>query len=118
MLLMPGKGLDIFSAIEHALHISFDFYVMEASYRELESLTTTAKKGSDKFNAKLGFIMAKQKGLKTISSPTDHVDDAIIEQITADDYVATLDKKLQKRIQKKGAKIIVVKNKNQVEVKE
>lgn len=117
MLLMPGKGLDVFSAIENALDISFQFYTMQGSYDELEKLVSSSKKGSDKFNAKLGYIMAKQKGLKTIDSPLDHVDDAIVEQATSQDYVATMDKKLQKRIRDKGAKLIVVKNRNQVEIK-
>ncbi|MCA9478254.1 MAG: DUF188 domain-containing protein, partial [Nanoarchaeota archaeon] len=84
---------------------------------ELEKLSTSTKKGSDKFNAKLGYILAKQKGLKTLSSSLSHVDDAIVEIITADDYVATLDKALQKRVLEKGAKVIAVKNRNQVIVK-
>lgn len=118
MLLMPGKGLDIFSAIEREVPFSFEFYVMDATYTELEKIMEGTKKGSDKFNAKLGLIMAKQRGLKTLLSPIDHVDDAIIEQITVDDYVATLDKKLQKRILDKGAKLIVMHGKNQVMIKE
>lgn len=117
MLLQPGKGVDIFSAIEQGVDFAFSFCVMENTFKELESLVNKTKKGSDKFNAKLGYIMAKQKGLKTISSTKNHVDDAIIEVITTDDYVATLDKKLQKRVLEKGAKIIVVKGKNQIVVK-
>ena len=117
MLLMPGKGLDVFSIIESTLHESFEFCVMARTFDELKTLSTSTKKGSDKFNAKLGYILAKQKGLKTLSSSLNHVDDAIIDVVTANDYVATLDKRLQKRVHEKGAKFIAVRNRNQVIIK-
>lgn len=118
MLLMPGKGIDVISIIEEKVNFPFTFCVMARTYEELENLMQKAKKGSDKLNAKLGYLLAKQKSLKTLYSSLHHVDDAIIDTITKNDYVATLDKALQKRVIEKGAKVIAVRNRSQVIIHE
>ena len=108
-LLLPGsKAVDVFSEIEHALSESFSFYVIDKTYDELQNLTTSAKKGADKFNAKLGFILGKQKGLKTLRSSQKVVDDAIVAHTDGSTYVATLDKDLQKRVREAGGKILTL----------
>ncbi|MCF7798269.1 hypothetical protein K9M74_00025 [Candidatus Woesearchaeota archaeon] len=116
-LLLPGsEGIDIYTEIDRLVTESYELCVMENSYRELQHIMDgqTKAKGKDKFNAKLGFIMAKQKGLKSLacSSKEPLVDDNIVRIANEKTYVATLDKGLQKRLQKKQAKIITVRQKN------
>jgi rRNA-processing protein FCF1 len=66
--------------------------------------------GSDKFNAKLGYILAKQKGLKILKSSqnTYYVDDELVALAGVGIYIATLDKGLQKRLIEAGSQIITV----------
>lgn len=114
-LMLPGsKGLDIFTEIQRLMNEPYDLYVLTATFTELENIakgnTATKTKGADKFNAKLAFVMAKQKGLKTLRSSSKNtlVDDQIIDLANEQTYVATLDKGLQKRLEKKQAHIITV----------
>lgn len=118
-LLLPGsQGLDIYTEIDRLLLVPYTFFVMENSYKELQNIIEgkTKAKGKDKFNAKLGFILAKQKGLKTLacSSKEPLVDDNIVRIANEKTYVATLDKGLQKRLREKQAKIITVRQKNRL----
>ena len=115
-LLLPGsQGLDIFSEIPHLIDGTLQLCVVESTLWELqniaEGLASSKTKGSDKFNAKLGLILAKQKGLKVLktSQITNYADEAILEFAKEGIYVATLDKELQKKVKAKGGKIIAVK---------
>lgn len=86
----------------------------------MDGLAKGKIKGSDKFNAKLGFILAKQKGLKVLKSSqiTNYADKAIEEILSEGVYVATLDKELQKKVKQKGGKVIAVKQKKVLYVQE
>ncbi len=122
LLLPSSQGIDIYSEINRVLTVPYELCVLENTYRELQHIIDgkTKAKGDDKFNAKLGFIMAKQKGLKILacSSKEPLVDDNIVRVANEKTFVATLDKELQKRLQKKGAKIITVRQKNHLIVLE
>lgn len=115
-LLLPGsQGVDIFTEIHRLLDDSIQLCVVEATMWELQNiidgLAKGKTKGSDKFNAKLGLVLAKQKGLKVLKSSqiTSFADQAILDFVDEDVYVATLDKELQKKVRSNGGKIIAVK---------
>ena len=114
ILLLPGsRGFDVFTAIETLMQEPFQLCVIDQSYRELKAIAdgkTKKNKGKDKFNAKLGIILAKQKGLKSISSSRKPslVDDQLVALAKPGVYIVTLDKTLQKRVLKKGAKVITM----------
>ena len=116
LMLLGSQGLDIFTAVSDLLEEPYELCVLDATLRELRNIFEgkTKAKGADKFNAKLGYILAKQKGLKTVRSSTAHVDDALVTVANENTYVATLDKTLQGRLKEQGATIIYVKGKNQL----
>jgi len=116
-LLIPGKyGVDIFSEIHRILDEPHEIYILDKSLNELEHLITKLGKKKEGFNAKLGFIMAKQKGLKTLSSSSEHyVDDELLEQVQKNPrgiIVATEDKELKRKILAASGRIIELKQKS------
>lgn len=112
ILLLPGQiGVDVFTEIDKAMHDSYEFCVLKGTLIELENIKegkTRLNKKSDKFNAKLGIIMVKQKDLKILKQSLKLVDDAIVELSNSDVYVATQDRALQKRVEEKGAKLLLL----------
>lgn len=125
ILLLPGRqGFDIFTALTHAINEPFEMCIVSKTFLELkriiEGQAKTKKhiKGDDKFNAKLGFILAKQQGLKTLScsKAASSADECILSHAKEGVYVATLDKQLQQRVKKKGAKVISVRQGNRFQV--
>ena len=121
ILLLPGQiGLDIFTEIDKTMTGPYELYIINNSLKELRSIMdgeTKLKKKSDKFNAKLGFIMVKQKGLKTLPDSSNLVDNTIVDISNSDVYVVTQDKELQKRVEEKGAKLLLLRQQKYFVVK-
>ncbi|MGE0793373.1 MAG: PIN domain-containing protein [Candidatus Woesearchaeota archaeon] len=121
ILLLPGQiGIDIFTEIDKVMSESYEFYVLDGTLDELKNIMegkTNAKQKADKFNAKLGFLLIKQKGLKTLKDFSKSVDDDIVELSNSDVYVATQDKELQKRVEKRGAKLLLLRQQKYFVVK-
>lgn len=117
-MMLPGsQGLDIFTGVEKLLNEPYELCVLDATLRELRNITeghVKKAKGSAKFNAKLGFILSSQKGLKIVKSSFDYADDGLVALADEKTYVCTLDKDLQRRLKEKGAHIIIVKGKTQL----
>jgi len=121
MFLLPGQsGIDIFTQIDKAMSDSYEFCIIEDSFNELKKIIEgKPKKKKDKFNAKLGLIMAKQKDLKVLSnlSKEASVDDSIIHYSNKDTFIASLDKELQKKVTEKGAKLLLLRQQKYFVVK-
>jgi len=121
ILLLPGQsGIDIFAEINNAVTEPYELCWLEGTLQELTKIMegkTKLKHKSDKFNAKLGIIMGKQKGLKTISHSLKNVDDAIVDLSSSNIYIVTLDKELQKRVEEKGAKLLLLRQQKYFVVK-
>lgn len=121
ILLLPGQiGLDVFTEIDKTMSEPYEFYVIEKSLQELKDIMegkTNLKKKADKLNAKLGFLMVKQKGLKTLPDSSNLVDDTIVTLSNSDVYVVTQDKELQKRVEEKGAKLLLLRQQKYFVVK-
>lgn len=122
-LLLPGQGIDIFSAIEHTMYSPYTVYVVASTYAELkkimngeQTLDTSGKsktKGSEKFNAKLGFILAQQKKVRQLKDKEESVDDSLVAY-AADEhtYIFTLDRALKARIKAAGGKLLHLQGKS------
>lgn len=121
MLLIPGQiGVDIFTKIDEIITEPYEFCVINNTLNELKDIMegkTKAKHKSDKFNAKLGFLLVKQKRLKTLPDFSNLVDDTIVELSNSNVYVATQDKALQKRVEEKGAKLLLLRQQKYFVVK-
>ncbi len=112
LLLLGSKGLDVLTESLRIIPDAVLPVVLDKTIDELLKIAEgkTGAKGKDKFNAKLGFIFVKQKGLKVLkSSPKDNLaDDAIVRLSKEGDYVLTLDRALQKRLMKNNVRILSV----------
>ena len=121
-LLQLGKGVDIFSAIDQVMTEPYELCYIDKTLSELkdimDGLAKGRTKGADKFNAKLAFILVQQKNMKKLKSNSEYVDDAIVNYAEKGVYVATMDLALQKRVNEKGAKILITRQKTHVAIKE
>lgn len=114
MLLLPGsQGIDIITEIKNIMNEPIQIQVTQATKFELKQIIEKKGKSKDGFNAKLGYIMIEQQGLKVISGSLGdgYADQVITGLVKPGTVVATLDKALQKELQEVGARIITIKNK-------
>lgn len=112
-ILLTGKGIDVFSEVQRIMQFPHTLAVLSGTLEELEKIRQDpAQKGDDKFCAKLGIVLIKQKGLKIIkSSSNELVDDVLVSLANDDTYIVTQDKALQERIRDKKGHIIALKQK-------
>ncbi|MBD3209624.1 DUF188 domain-containing protein [Candidatus Woesearchaeota archaeon] len=104
-LLLPGKGIDIFSLLHDVMQEPYKLCTYQGVLEELQTLMIGQKK--DAFNAKLGYILAKQKPLKILtSSSATHVDDDIVKKTGKNDVVVTQDRTLTRRLREKGVRVL------------
>ncbi|MCF7871453.1 hypothetical protein K9L97_00280 [Candidatus Woesearchaeota archaeon] len=113
-LLLPGEfGVDIFTEIKRISTEPIEICILDKTMQELKLMIETKGQKKEGFNAKLGYIMTKQKNLKTLtSSKHNYADDALVEIVSKNPkktIIATQDKELQKRIQNKKGRIITLK---------
>ncbi|MGM5481491.1 MAG: PIN domain-containing protein [Nanobdellota archaeon] len=129
ILLLPGQsGIDIFTEIDRIADFPYVFCTTEDVYEELLAIskgqtirrrlfahrkTKKSAKGADKQSAKLGYILGKQKDLKTISrsSKQRSADETILSVADKDSMVATLDKELQDKLRANGVPVITLRQK-------
>ncbi|MBN1275700.1 hypothetical protein JXA12_05425 [Candidatus Woesearchaeota archaeon] len=105
VLLLPGKGIDVFTLLHRAMEEPYRLCTYEGVIKELETIMKGEKKQS--FDAKLGYILAKQKALKTLASSSGaHIDDVFVAKTGTRDIVATQDKELTKRLKEKGVRVL------------
>lgn len=105
-LMLPGQlGVDVFTEIPKFLDEPHMLCSYQTVLDELEKLTKG--KSKDAFNAKLGFIMAKQKALKMLKGSSElHVDDFIVKNTSKKMIVVTQDKGLIERLKKNGVRCL------------
>jgi rRNA-processing protein FCF1 len=121
LLLLGSKGIDVYAEANRLVMEPVESCVVDTTLTELKNIIEglTGANGKDKFNAKLGYIFVKQKGLKVVRSSSEDrlVDDTLARIADEHTYVVTLDKGLQKRLKEKRAKIITVRQ-NRLELKQ
>jgi len=106
ILLLPGQiALDVFTEIPKVLNEPHVLCTYQVVLDELQKLME--KKTKDAFNAKLGFVMSKQKALKILKGSSEmHVDDFIVKNTGQKSIVVTQDKKLIERLKKMGVRCL------------
>jgi rRNA-processing protein FCF1 len=113
-LLIPGTmRVDIFSGIESALPKKAVMFIVKKTVDELDHIVKNPHaKLSDRNAAKLALVLIKQKSLKMVgSSAKGSVDEIILEKAGRDEFVATQDKELKKRLREKGVGVLVLREK-------
>ncbi|MCF7865961.1 hypothetical protein K9L67_02120 [Candidatus Woesearchaeota archaeon] len=121
-LIIPGElGIDIFSEIDRLMIEPYEICVLKESIKELETIINKHGQRKEGFNAKLGFLLAKQKNLKTLSGSKDKYVDEILVEIAKKQpektIIATQDKELQDRIIRKSARVIILRQKKYLEMR-
>lgn len=121
-LLVPGElGIDIFSEIDRLLSEPYEICVLKQSIEELQTIINKHGQRKEGFNAKLGYIMTKQKDLKILSgSKKEYVDDTLVQiaqKQPEKTIIATQDKELQGRIQRKSGRVIILRQKKYLELR-
>jgi uncharacterized protein len=123
MLLVPGQfKVDIFTELDRIMDEQYEIIILQGSLDELKKISETAS-GADKQAAKLAQLLVEHqrkrdftasttsncKGLKIVAgSKGKYVDDAIVE-IAEDEFVATNDSALKRRLLEIGVRVIYLK---------
>ncbi|MBI2144280.1 nucleotide-binding protein [Candidatus Woesearchaeota archaeon] len=122
--LIPAQfGVDIFSELERICGFNYEAAVLGQSVAELEKLLadkcTSAK---DRRAARLGLQLIKAKGVKVIKRKVfKSADKAIFELASAGKngiVVATLDKKLRDLLRAEGIAVVVLRQKQYLQLQQ
>jgi hypothetical protein len=110
-LLVPGQfKVDIFSEIRRICDFAYKLYIVDRSIDELNKLADG--KSKDARAAKLGLSLMRAKHVSVIKTAGEgHVDDLIVAAVKKGDIAATQDINLKKRVKRKGARIITMRQK-------
>jgi rRNA-processing protein FCF1 len=102
--------VDIFSETRRICDFSYKLYIIDKGIDELKNLADG--KSKDARAAKLGLSLMKAKHVSIIkTSGEGHVDDLIVSAVKKGDVVATQDINLKRRVKRKGARIITMRQK-------
>ncbi|MFH1073146.1 MAG: hypothetical protein V1743_07000 [Nanoarchaeota archaeon] len=117
-LLIPGMfKIDIFTEINSMVNVPHEIWIVAQTSAELEKIITGKGKKDEILAAKLALVFIKQQSLKIArSSKRESADDAILDLARKDDFVATQDKELKKKLNSKGVKIIVLRQKTHLSI--
>ena len=111
-LLIPFKfKVDIITEIERLVGKP-DYIIISGTKSELAHIEQTGN-GEDKMAARFGFEVLKRIPYRELAGLS--VDDAIVDMSGPETAVCTMDKELRDRLIKKGAKIIVMRQKNRLD---
>lgn len=113
-LMIPFQfNVDIFSEIERLLDFSYDLFVPDKVFVELQTL---AKKGNlkERKAARVGLELARK--MKPVSIEGESPDDALVSIANNDTIICTNDKLLRKRILAKGGRAIFLRQKRFLEL--
>ncbi len=115
-LLVPYKfKVDIFSEFNRICNFNYKLFIFERSLDELRDIMNNAK-GVDKKAAQFALKLIKLKNINVIKSKLD-VDSAILS-LGKDSVIATQDTHLKKELLKKGASVIILRQKKYLKLLE
>ena len=104
ILMLIGRGIDIFTQIEELLDTKPEYYVIEPVVRELEKIVAHGGVKERKA-AKLALELVKKKCrvIEVLLSPDKSVDDLLLEIALRKGFiVATNDRELRRRLREAG----------------
>jgi len=105
-------GVDIFEGIDALISEEYEIITLEGVVRELKNLSKGRSK--DSAAARIGLELLKKKQIKVVETQEKNVDEAILELVTDQTFVATNDKELIKRLKDKNIKVVYLRGKNRL----
>ncbi|MBI3026914.1 nucleotide-binding protein [Candidatus Woesearchaeota archaeon] len=110
-LLIPLQfRVDIFSEFNRICKFNYELYIFEQSICELSNIIEE-QSGLNKKAARFALKLIKLKNIKIIKSEKIDVDLLILDSINKDVIIATQDAELKKELLKKGASLIILRQK-------
>lgn len=117
-LMVPYRfKVDIFSEFDRICNFSYKMLVFEQSVNELNKIIKE-QSGKHKRAAEFALRLIKLKNISLIKSEQEDVDALILNSIGKDTVVATQDRELKKELLKKGASVIILRQKKYLELVE
>ena len=110
-LLVPIQfKVDIFSEFDRICNFNYKLFIFDKSIGELKNII---RKQSQKHKkaAEFALKLIRLKNIEIIKSNEGDVDSLILENLDKDTIVATQDIELKKKLLKKGASVIILRQK-------
>ena len=115
-LMIPLKfRVDIFSEFDRICHFNYKLYIYEQSINELKKIIKE-QSGKDKKAAQFALKLIKLKNINVIESKPQYVDSLILNNLSNDVIIATQDVALKKELLKKGASVIILRQKKYLQL--
>ena len=116
-LLIPYNfKVDIYEEIKRIVHDECLICIIDRTRYELDKILNT-QKGKDKAAAKFALDLIDKKKPESIITENQHVDESILLLAEQEDcIVATQDKELKDKLKQLKRKIIVLRQKNHLEI--
>ena len=115
-LLTPLKfRVDIFSEFGRICNFNYELYIFQQTINELKNIEEKSA-GKDKRAAQFALKLIKLKNIKVIKSDRKDVDSSIINNLTKDTVIATQDSNLKKEILRKGASVVILRQKKYLQL--
>ena len=115
-LMIPWQfRVDIFSEIDRICNFNYKLFIFEKSIDELRNIINKSS-GKDKKAAQFALKLISLKNINLIKSDEKYVDDLILENLGKETIVATQDIMLKKEILKKGASVIILRQKKYLQL--
>lgn len=117
-LLIPVQfKVDIFSELHRICDFKYQLCIVDKTIDELNKIIQSKAKLKDKTAAKIALQLIKKEGIKIIETNELNADDAIVSLAEKESIVvATQDKILRNRIKKTKSKIIILRQKQYLEM--
>ena len=115
-LMIPYQfRVDIFSEFSRICDFNYELFIFEKSINELGNIIEK-QSGIDKRAAKLALKLIRLKNINILKSSDKDVDSLILESLNKDTIIATQDILLKKELLKKGAFVIILRQKKYLQL--
>ena len=115
-LMTPYKfRVDIFSEFNRVCNFNYKLFIFEQSIKELENIIKK-QSGKNKKAAQFALKLIKLKNIDVIKSEQKDVDSLILDTLSKDTIIATQDILLKKELLKKGASVIILRQKKYLQL--
>jgi len=110
--MVPEKfKIDVFGELDRIVEGEYELVTVDSVIKELNKLSRG--NGKDARAARIGLKLFKGKDLKVLKTKEKNADEAILKlsEKISNCVVATLDKELEKKLKKRGIKLIYLRSK-------
>lgn len=115
-LMTPYKlRVDIFSEFSRICNFNYELCIFEQSISELKNIIKM-QRGKERKAAEFALKLVKMKDISMIKSEQKDVDSLILESLNKDIVVATQDLDLKRELLKRGASVIILRQKKYLQL--